>query len=81
MLKYYKYMKIRRERLRILSRGRKGLVTDTVRFLKKRSARLAIEQKGVEEVRNTMLVASAHGSSLACESCAWEETELGFLSG
>lgn len=60
-------MKMRRERLRILSRGRKGLVTDTVGFLQKRSARLAIEQKLVEEARNTILVASAHGSGLACE--------------
>lgn len=73
---------MRGESLRILSRGRKGLVTGTVGFLKKRTARLAREQKGVEEVRNSRrAVSSAHGRGLACEPCAGEETELGFFSG
>jgi len=36
----------------------------------------------VWEVRDTKrLVNSARGRGLACESCAGEETELGFLSG
>lgn len=73
---------MRGESLRILFRGRKGPVTDTVGFLKKRMARLAREQEGVEEVRDTRrVVTSAYGRGLAFESCAREEAELGFLSG
>lgn len=73
---------MRGESLRLLFRGRKGLVTDAVGFSKQRTAGLAGDQKGVEEARNTSrAVASAHGRGLPCGPCAGEETQLGFPSG
>lgn len=57
-------------------------MTDTVGFLKKRTARLEKGQQEVEELGNARrFMTSDRGRGLVCESCAGEVTELGFLSG